>query len=295
MKEIGSYINGNYNVKIFDDGTKIRYSKEDEFKAEFPECMDIKITNYCDRNCKMCHENSTIEGKHGDILNVNFINTLNPYTEIALGGGNPLSHPDLVQFLKICRSKRIIVNMTVNQIHFMNNLNFIDMLIERKLIHGLGVSLVSATDDFFNELNKRNNTVLHIINGLINEETLNKLYNKNLKILILGYKQFRRGIDLYNKDFIEIETNKLMLYNNLKTLIEKSKSVSFDNLAIEQLKVKRLMSEEEWNEFYMGDDGKFTMYIDLVNKQFAKCSISTQRYDLLDNINDMFEVILKED
>ena len=295
MKEIGSYINGNYNVKIFDDGTKIRYSKEDEFKAEFPECMDIKITNYCDRNCKMCHENSTIEGKHGDILNVNFINTLNPYTEIALGGGNPLSHPDLVQFLKICRSKRIIVNMTVNQIHFMNNLNFIDMLIERKLIHGLGVSLVSATDDFFNELNKRNNTVLHIINGLINEETLNKLYNKNLKILILGYKQFRRGIDLYNKDFIEIETNKLMLYNNLKTLIEKSKVVSFDNLAIEQLRVKRLMSEEEWNEFYMGDDGKFTMYIDLVNKQFAKCSISTQRYDLLDNINDMFEVVLKED
>ena len=295
MKEIGNYRNGNYNVKIFDDGTKIRYSKEDEFKAEFPECMDIKITNYCDRNCKMCHENSTIEGKHGDILNVNFINTLNPYTEIALGGGNPLSHPDLVQFLKICRSKRIIVNMTVNQIHFMNNLNFIDILIERKLIHGLGVSLVSATDDFFNELNKRNNTVLHIINGLINEETLNKLYNKNLKILILGYKQFRRGVDLYNKDFIEIETNKLMLYNNLKTLIEKSKVVSFDNLAIEQLRVKRLMSEEEWNEFYMGDDGKFTMYIDLVNKQFAKCSISTQRYDLLDNINDMFEVVLKED
>ena len=295
MKEIGNYRNGNYNVKIFDDGTKIRYSKEDEFKAEFPECMDIKITNYCDRNCKMCHENSTIEGKHGDILNVNFINTLNPYTEIALGGGNPLSHPDLVQFLKICRSKRIIVNMTVNQIHFMNNLNFIDILIERKLIHGLGVSLVNATDDFFNELNKRNNTVLHIINGLINEETLNKLYNKNLKILILGYKQFRRGVDLYNKDFIEIETNKLMLYNNLKTLIEKSKVVSFDNLAIEQLRVKRLMSEEEWNEFYMGDDGKFTMYIDLVNKQFAKCSISTQRYDLLDNINDMFEVVLKED
>ena len=136
---------------------------------------------------------------------------------------------------------------------------------------------------------------MHIINGLINEETLNKLYNKNLKILILGYKQFRRGIDLYNKDFIEIETNKLMLYNNLKTLIEKSKVVSFDNLAIEQLRVKRLMSEEEWNEFYMGDDGKFTMYIDLVNKQFAKCSISTQRYDLLDNINDMFEVVLKED
>ena len=188
---LASYKNGNYNVTVFDDGTKIRRTEDDHWAPERPESMDLKITNDCDMNCPFCHEDSHINGKHGDIMNMKFLETLMPFTELAIGGGNPLAHPDLIPFLRKCKDLKLIPSMTVNQIHFMNNLNFIDMLIERKLIHGLGVSLVSATDDFFNELNKRNNTVLHIINGLINEETLNKLYNKNLKILILGYKQFR--------------------------------------------------------------------------------------------------------
>ena len=54
------------------------------------------------------------------------------------------------------------------------------------------------------------------------------------------------------------------------------------------------MSEEKWNEFYMGDDGKFTMYIDLVKKEFARSSISEKRYSLLENIEDMFKIILNE-
>lgn len=45
----------------------------------------------------------------------------------------------------------------------------------------------------------------------------------------------------------------------------------------------------------MGDDGQFTMYIDLVNNQFAKNSTSTIRYDLLDNIDDMFKIVKEEE
>jgi hypothetical protein len=44
----------------------------------------------------------------------------------------------------------------------------------------------------------------------------------------------------------------------------------------------------------MGNDGQFTMYIDLVKKQFARSSISTQRYEILDNIEDMFKVVKNE-
>ena len=42
---------------------------------------------------------------------------------------------------------------------------------------------------------------------------------------------------------------------------------------------------------YMGDDGEATMYIDLVNKQYALNSTSTYRKDLMDNIDDMFHEI----
>ena len=68
--------------------------------------------------------------------------------------------------------------------------------------------------------------------------------------------------------------------------------VSFDNLALEQLNVKRLLSSEEWNNFYMGDDGKFTFYIDLVKGEFAKNSLSQERFPIEDkSIDEMFNII----
>ena len=33
-----------------------------------------------------CHEKATPDGKHGDILNIPFLNSLEPYTELAIGG-----------------------------------------------------------------------------------------------------------------------------------------------------------------------------------------------------------------
>ena len=56
MKLIAAYNNGNYNVAIYDDGTKIRDNGNDSriFTPEFPESIDLKITNYCDKGCKFC-------------------------------------------------------------------------------------------------------------------------------------------------------------------------------------------------------------------------------------------------
>lgn len=51
---IGSYKNGNYKVFIFDDGTMIRHTEDDTYRPEFPDSMDIKITNKCDMGCKFC-------------------------------------------------------------------------------------------------------------------------------------------------------------------------------------------------------------------------------------------------
>ena len=67
MNLIGSYMNGNYKVSIFDDGTKIRENDLDFFEPNTVESMDIKITNKCDKGCPMCHEDSKPNGIHGDI------------------------------------------------------------------------------------------------------------------------------------------------------------------------------------------------------------------------------------
>ena len=293
MGLLGRYKNGNFVTTILSDGTKIRETKDDEFIPAFAENMDIKLTNKCNGGCAWCHEGSYINGKHGDILNEKFIDTLHPYQEIAIGGGDATSHPDLIPFLQKLKEKKVIANMTVNQIHFEKKHELIKKLVDEKLIYGLGVSLVNPTKHFIELIKQYPNAVIHVINGVLNPSDIKALDNNNLKMLILGYKHLRRGNEYFEEEQNDIETKQRWLYENLEDIIQKFKVVSFDNLAIEQLDVKRLLTQEEWDEFYMGDDGKVTYYVDMVERKFAQSSTApfNKRYDLLDSVDDMFNVI----
>ena len=295
MKRFVRYQNGNYTVTIdTKTGTKIRENDLDFFRADFPESMDIKITNCCDMGCPMCHENSTKYGLHGDIMSEIFIDKLHPYTELAIGGGNPLEHPDLVPFLEKCKELHLIPSMTVNQVHFEKNDKMLKELVDKKLIYGLGISLVNADKEFIAKVKEFPNAVIHVINGMSAAPSeLERLAHHGLKILILGYKEFRRGEDHYKVANELIDKKKCALYEKLPQILNEGwfEVVSFDNLAIKQLDAQRLMSNEDWEQFYMGDDGSATMYVDMVNREFAKSSTSTERYQLEDDIITMFNKI----
>lgn len=295
MGLLGRYKNGNFVTTILSDGTKIRETKDDEFIPSFAENMDIKICNYCDMGCKFCHEGSTINGKFGNILNEKFIDTLHPYQEVAIGGGDATSHPDLIPFLKKLKEQKVIANMTVNQIHFEKKHELIKKLVDEKLIYGLGVSLVNPTKHFIELIKQYPNAVIHVINGVLKPSDIKALENNDLKMLILGYKHLRRGNEYFEEEQKYIEVKQQWLYENLEDIIQKFNVVSFDNLAIEQLNVKRLLTQKEWDEFYMGRDSEFTYYIDMVEKKFAKSSTAPfdKRYDLLDSVDDMFKVITR--
>lgn len=294
MKILGSYKNNDYTCTMFSDGTKIRWNDKDSFNPIKPESIDLKITNKCNMACNMCHENSTPDGKHGDILNLPFIDTMFPYSEVAIGGGNPLTHPDLIEFLERLKERKIIASMTVNQMHFMQNIDLLKELTDNKLIYGLGISYIGGRHSNCIEAIKQfPNAVVHVINGIVHMDGLEALANNDLKILILGYKDFRRGKTLYDECGSQIDYLKSQFYDMLPKIVNDGwfKCISFDNLAIKQLEPKRLMSDKDYKEFYMGDDGSFTMYVDAANRQFAKSSVSTERYDLMDDIADMFKIV----
>lgn len=299
MKLLGKYQNGNYTVSIFDDGTKIRQNNLDYFEPNTVESMDIKITNCCDMGCAMCHENSTPNGKHGDILSPSFLDKLHPYCELAIGGGNPLEHPDLLEFLFKCHERKHIANMTINQVHFEKNFEHVKNLCENNLIYGLGISLVNPTPEFIEKVKQISTAVIHVINGIVTEEQLRKLKDNNLNILVLGYKEVRRGKSLYEEKSDIIESKKDSTYTLLPQMINEKwfKVISFDNLALKQLDVKRLLSDDEWNSMYMGDDGldgeqtSATFFVDMVERKFAKNSCSMERFDLLDTAEEMFNAL----
>ena len=296
LKLLGVYKNGNYSVKILSDGTKIRETDDDEFIPSFAENCDVKITDKCDGGCPFCYEGCTPNGRHGDILNYKFLDTLHPYTELAING-NDLSHPDLGAFMVKMKEKKVILNMTVNQIHFEKHFDYIRSLVQDGYIYGLGVSLKEPTDEFIKMIKQFPNAVIHVINGVVSVYDLARLASHNLKILVLGYKNLRRGESYYEQND-EIVT---ALQEDLDAFLFPEiidngwfKVVSFDNLAIKQLNVQKHLPEEQWEEFYMGDDGNYTFYIDMVDGTFGRNSLATVRYPVMDSIDEMFQKILNE-
>lgn len=291
MKILGTYRNGNYQVTILSDGTKIRRTDEDEFIPEFPENADVKITDKCSQGCPFCYEGCTKNGEHAYLMcedgtfGQHWMYTLNPHTELAING-NDLDHPDLDRFLLKMQEMKIIVNITVNQNQFMKHLDYLKYLVKYKMIYGLGVSLVDANDEkFFEALKEFPNAVIHTIAGIIGANGISKLMKNHAKVLILGYKNLGRGINYKNNvyNYVEDYIKQLQLW--LPKMIENCKVVSFDNLAIEQLNVKELLfkdKQNEWDEFYMGDDGNFTLYIDAVSQTFAKnsCMPKDERFPI---------------
>ena len=116
MKKLATYKNGNTLTTIYDDGTKTHFTKDDDFRFEFPECHDITISQCCDNGCPFCYYGCTPSGKHGKLIGWNFFDTMRPYTEIAINLQYPI-HPQLIQFLEEMKERKIIVNATINQNH----------------------------------------------------------------------------------------------------------------------------------------------------------------------------------
>jgi hypothetical protein len=197
--------------------------------------------------------------------------------------------------------------MTVNQYHFKQNFNFIKQLIDCKLIYGLGISVSYFPDHEFCDMVKEiPNAVLHIIAGLDNstDRYLRFFRDEGIKkILILGYKQVRRGEKYYEGMAPGIETNICLLKKNLPNILEEGwfEVVSFDNLALQQLNVKSMIDEDTYNEIFMGDDGltgemnSASMYADLVERKYAKNSCSMERFDLKDTVEEMYMHLRNKD
>lgn len=294
-KELHTYKNGNYQVTLFDDGTKIRETEESEFKSLFPESIDCKITNKCNAKCSFCHENSVPDGLHANLKHP-FFKTLTTGTELAIGGGNIFEHPDIEQFLIERKEQGIICNITVNQLHFEENAHIIYKWQKEKLVYGVGISYNGFAEDlndlYFKTFNPEN-VVVHAIAGI---HDLDLIKNEEIKVLILGYKEIRRGKDYFDRHNNTIKPKIQSLSEKLPIYLKSFKVLSFDNLAIKQLNVKDIIDPEVWERHYLGDDGQHTMYIDLVNEEFASSSTSAIRYNINEykTIETVFNQILNE-
>ena len=298
-KIIAKYQNGNATVKIYEDGTRIIETEDDEFHYDKPCNVDVNVSNRCLRGCKFCYNGSSPWGDNAPLRNFIFLDSMIPGSEVSLSTGTLKQCPDFEKILELCAKKGILANATFHEDEFIENFEQIKKWQEDKLLYGIGISYSHADDRLVECTRQINNVVFHVINGIFTEEDANWIteHVRNPKILILGYKTKARGV-VYQQNYSdEIKAKQQWLYDNLGSLMKKVYVMSFDNSALKQLNVKRLLTDEEWESFYQGDDvngESGSMYIDAVKGKFARNSISDIQYDLTDDVKYMFRLIKEE-
>lgn len=272
---LAHYVNGNANITLLDDGTRI-ITNHGKLQLTYPLNLDIKVSSYCplgynketkEAKCKFCHESATTSGKECDYTALKSkLEGLPQGIELAIGCNHLTT--ELEDFLTWCTSKGYVVNLTVNSITLPSISTKLRALMETNTIKGLGISYrqgMTLPDSYFL---KHENVILHVIAGVDNVGDIVKLpFNK---ILVLGYKQFGFGKAYYSQ---AVEDSLKAWREGISQLFTKP-ICSFDNLALEQLDIKRYLSLEMWTTFYQGEH---SFYIDAVTQQFSPSSRDPKR------------------
>lgn len=104
-------------------GATARWGKtldDDPPAAPWPELADISLSNRCAKGCTFCYKDSTPTGKlmslddYALVLDQLTHPTWGPVFQVALGGGEPLDHPQLFEILQETRRRGIIPNFTTS-------------------------------------------------------------------------------------------------------------------------------------------------------------------------------------
>lgn len=270
MKKVSEYINGTYLVEHYSDGTKILKDPSEKFQAEFPDNLDVKITSFCDMGCNFCYEDSNVSGSHckSDPL-LSKLSKLPEGIEVTLGGGDPLSHPEILKIVKeLAISQKKLVSLTVNQGSIKED------LIKSCINSGLRAIGISPRKNSYDTIDFDPGipVVYHFILGIHPIEQIEKFLEKGKKVLILGYKSVGRGKDLTPDLSQWVKGIKRLKFRLMWNKEFPEAGMSFDNLAIKQLDLQTSFTTEEWERFYLGDDGSCSMYIDAVNETYSENS-----------------------
>lgn len=271
------YNNGNTVVTIYKDGTKVRHYLDPENPViEFPESIDLKISNRCLQGCLFCHEDSKPTGEIAPLYRIKaMLQTLRPGTEIAFGGGDIFT-ADIVSILKTAEKRGIISNITVHENQFIEHAEEIQDMIDRELVYGIGVSYAGKDLPFIPE-----NMVCHLIYGVHSKQEIEQAAKKYKKLLILGFKTVGRGLIF--------ESSPRGVTKEFLADLSKTNTIAFDSLAVKQLKMEESFAPKEWEKLYMGDDGKYTMFYDAVNEE-AAISSSHSRF-AANSVMDGWEMV----
>jgi pyruvate-formate lyase-activating enzyme len=163
-----------------------------KFRPKTPFHIDLKITDYCDANCNFCYQGSSNKGTHADNLwGMLYDISKAKVFEVAIGGGEPTSHPEFLKILRYARDFGITPNFSTK------NLSVSYEAI--KLCGAFAYSATSAEEAMkaANAFGKTEKLVLQVVPGIMSSEELKDILyvasDHHIPVTLLGYKQVGRA------------------------------------------------------------------------------------------------------
>lgn len=231
-----------------------------------------------------CYQDSTKEGKHASLEEIkNLVKDLRELEvfEVALGGGEPTLHPDFIEILSLFHENQIVPNFTTFNMAWTKNQELAEAITyfcKSFAISTLDIQNLEMLKEWNSQWtwnDKGPKGTLQIPLGVYPkhkmEEALKYCVGNSIPITFLGFKKFGRGTEINPADsewifsFIK-EHNKFRPF-----------SFGGDTLFVNQFRdqLKKLHVHEV---LMVGEEGKFSMYIDAVEKTIGPSSYVDERY-----------------
>ena len=278
------YTNGNRVVVVGDNGYKFRLVREGQestpYVPEFPETIDINLSNRCAHNCSFCYLDATPEGGEAsirDLIGWRFLPKL--FRGLPKGVEVAINYNGIgvAAFLFLRAVREFNLNFTVNVTvkYTKETLTIMKMWWDLGYFNALGVSVTNAHQiQQVEEMKGDMPVVYHLINGVHSIPQITREF-KNLNFLILGYKKLGRGVGV---------APRLLSKNEWLSVIESAKNnqhiISVDTLGYFQQKEADVVLPKPITQYGFVGDEVASMYLDLVKKEYGKSSALPERFKI---------------
>jgi len=271
------------------DGTKVRFcfsqddlNPVDYVKSTKPELVDCKITNYCTQTrCReWCYMSSNEKGIHAPFDRIESIAKMlgeMQVFEVAIGGGEPTTHPDFAKILYTFSENGVTPNFTTLSGKWLNDKNIVKAVL--KTVGGIGVScldinglsLVKKIQENLKGHNMPTVSAQHVIGSVPIMQTVDFIkgaFAEHIPVLLLGFKEVGFGEKFERFDDKSLETFiKLAIGDNDNYWVK----LSVDTALVEQYP-KLTSALGVPNALVTGKEGAFSCYIDAVTDRCAASS-----------------------
>ena len=245
--------------------------------AELPELIDVKITDYCDKVCEFCYQDSTMKGQHaGNMWQIAQALKRLKVFEVAIGGGEPTAHPEFSSIIENFCKCNIVPNFTTRDFKWRTQESS-DKIME--LIGGVAYSVrylweIRATEGMHSHkellgYDEKKKVSFKIVLGAIDRRDYLQILRycslSSYDLTILGFKAVGRGAKYKVVPYSWWLEDLLMVHKecNGRVYIDTILAAEFE----EQLKAAEIP-----RYLYTVKEGAFSAYLDAVTMKFAPSS-----------------------